>query len=110
MFDLSLGEIMLVVVAAVIFIGPKELPVVIKALAGAMQSIRSLMNELRGVFDDLAKESGFTETKQALEKEVRMIKGDDGQYYESYDMQNVMTPKPQIKDFTVPPASEEDDD
>lgn len=100
MFDLSLGEIGLVIVAAVIFIGPKELPNVIKAIASAMNGFRELMNDLRGAFDDLAHESGFKETKQALENEVRMIKGDDGEYYESFDMPQMtsLTPQPILKD------------
>jgi sec-independent protein translocase protein TatB len=109
MFDLSLGEIGLVVAAAVIFIGPKELPVVIKGIAGAMASVRGLMHDLRGAFDDLAKESGYTDTKESLENEIRMIRGDDGKLYESYDMTDISgsTPKPQIKDFS---ASKHDDD
>ena len=103
MFDLSLGEIMLVVVVAVIFIGPKELPVVVRSVANVMRSIRSLMGELRGAFDDLASESGLKDTAREIKQEITMIEGDDGDMYESYDLTKLMTttPKPQIKDLTV---------
>jgi Tat protein translocase TatB subunit len=94
MFDLSLGEVILVIVVAVVFIGPKELPTVLRAMARAMHSIRSLMNEIRGAFDDLAQESGLKETAQGIEREVRMIKGDDGQMYESYDTSDLMIDLP----------------
>lgn len=112
MFDLSFGEVMLVVVAAVIFIGPKELPVVVKAVAGAMQAIRSLMGELRGAFHDLAEESGFEEAKREFEQDVKMIRGDDGDLYESYDLTKVMTPapRPQLKDFASEPTAADKDD
>lgn len=82
MFDLSLGELALVVIAAVVFIGPKELPSVIRALATAMRHLRSLASEIRRAFDDLAKESGVKE----LEEGMRLIRGDDGKMYEAYDM------------------------
>lgn len=110
MFDLSLGEIGLVVVAAVIFIGPKELPTVIKGIAAAMHSIRDLMHDLRGAFDDLARESGYTDTKETLENEIRMIRGDDGKLYESYDLSDITgsTPKPQITDAEVIEEDPED--
>jgi Tat protein translocase TatB subunit len=94
MFDLSFAEVMLVVVVAVIFIGPKELPTVIRAIAKVMRSIRSLMNEVRGAFDGLAEESGLKETAKGIEREVRMIKGDDGQMYESYDTSDLMIELP----------------
>src|SRR5687768_8520613 len=98
MFDLSLAEIMLVVVVAVIFIGPKELPVVIRAIAKAMRSLHSLMQEIRGAFDDLAKESGLKDTAEEISREVQMIKGDDGKFYESYDASHVMLPQSTAKD------------
>jgi sec-independent protein translocase protein TatB len=110
MFDLSFGEIMLVVLVAVVFIGPNELPVVVKAAASAMRSVRGLMRELRGAFDDLAKESGLKDTAEEITKEIKMIKGDDGEMYESYDLSTVMlpktTPKPQIKDEPKPEMTE----
>jgi Tat protein translocase TatB subunit len=94
MFDLSFAEVMLVVVVAVIFIGPKELPTVIRAMARAMHSIRSLMNEIRGAFDSLAEESGLKETAEGIEREVRMIEGDDGKMYESFDTSDLMIEVP----------------
>ncbi len=86
MFDLSLGEIILVVMVAAIFIGPKEMPVVIRGIAKLMKSVRALAGEIRGAFDDLAKESGVKDAADEINKNVRLIQGDDGQMYESYDM------------------------
>jgi len=84
MFDLSLAEILLIVVVAVVFIGPKELPTVIRAVAKAMRGIKGLTREIRKTFDDLAQESGLKEEAQAFDHEIRMIQGDDGNWYESY--------------------------
>jgi len=86
MFDLSLAEIILIVVVALVFIGPKELPVVVRAVARAIKGMKSLAAEIRAAFDDLAEESGVKDMQKELDAEVRMIKGDDGKWYEAYDV------------------------
>lgn len=84
MFDISLAELLLIVVVAVVFIGPKDLPVVIKAVAKMLHTLRGFTNEIKQAFDDLAKEAGVDEVKKTLDAEMQMIKGDDGNMYESY--------------------------
>lgn len=85
MFDLSLTELAVIAVVAVVFIGPKELPAVVKSVAKAMKGLRSVASEIGDAFNDMAKESGIKEAADEIDKEVRMIKGDDGKLYESYD-------------------------
>ena len=94
MLDFSLAELLVVVVVAVVFIGPKELPVVIRAIATAIRAIRSLGRQVQELFDELAKESGVKDVAQTLQQDVKLIQGDDGQMYESYDLDAVMTAKP----------------
>lgn len=91
MFDLSFAELLLIIVTAVVFIGPKELPAVVRAVAKATRALRSLYNEMRKGFDDLARESGLKETADSINTEMRLIKGDDGKLYESYDISNLPT-------------------
>ena len=102
MFDFSFAELALIVVVAVVFIGPKELPAVVRAAAKAMRVIKGLTGEIRHAFDELAEESGLKASAAELEREVRMIKGDDGQYYESYGL-------PPIVKKPEPPADEKRD-
>jgi len=92
MFDFSFAELALIVVVAVIFIGPKELPVVVRAAAKAMRAMRSLAGEIRQAFDELGRESGLKDTAEEFKHEVQMIRGDDGKMYEAYEMPK-MTPK-----------------
>jgi len=96
MLDFSFAELLLVVVVAVVFIQPKDMPVIIRAITKAMQSIRNLSNEVRQAFDDVARESGLHEAKKTLDAELRMIQGDDGKMYESYDIKNIID-KPAVK-------------
>jgi Tat protein translocase TatB subunit len=85
MFDFSFAELALIVVVAVVFIGPKELPVV-RAVSKALRSMRGLSREVRGAFDDLTRESGLKETADQFHHEIRMIKGEDGRMYEAYEL------------------------
>lgn len=84
MFDLSLAEILLIVIVLVVFIQPKDLPVVIRAIAKFIKSIRDFSHEVKQAFEDIAKEAGVDDVKETLEAEMRMIQGDDGKMYESY--------------------------
>jgi sec-independent protein translocase protein TatB len=90
MFDISFAELLLIVVVAVVFIGPKELPHVIRAVAKALRAIKSVTNEIKKTFDDLAEESG-------IKPEIKMIQGDDGNWYESYDVSHLHKAPPEDK-------------
>ncbi len=85
MFDFSFAEIAIVVVVAVLFIGPDELPVVIRAVGKAMRTIRGLTREMRELMEEITKESGLNDVAKDLQ-EITMIKGDDGKMYEAYMM------------------------
>ncbi len=88
MLDFSFSELLLVVVVAVVFLRPKDVPVVVRACAKIMAQFKALTAELRGAFDDLARESGVEQVK----KEMRVITGDDGKPYEAYDLDDFIKP------------------
>jgi sec-independent protein translocase protein TatB len=94
MFDFSLAEIVLIAVVAVVFIGPKDLPVVLRALAKAMAWVRGLTHEFRAAFEELSRESGVHEMRGEVAREVRQITGDDGEEYEAYDIADLLPPPP----------------
>ena len=83
MLDFSFAEIALIVVVAVLFIGPNELPVVIRTIGKALRAIRGLSKEMRSLFDEISRESGLEEVAKDV-REITMIKGDDGKMYEAY--------------------------
>ena len=86
MLDISFSELLLIVAVAVIFIQPKDVPVVIRALARGYQHVRKFMREVHTIFEEVARESGLQDTKRELERETTWIEGDDGDMYESYDI------------------------
>ena len=67
MFDLGWPELMLIMVVALIVIGPKELPNAIRTVMGVVRKVRSAAREFQSGIDDLARESGLDDMKRDLE-------------------------------------------
>jgi len=86
MFDLSFAEIAIIFLVAIIFIGPKDVPVVVRAVMRFVRTLKGWGREIRAAFDDMAKESGLKDMADEFEGDVRMIRGDDGKWYESYQL------------------------
>ena len=57
MFGLSMGELAIILLVAVVVVGPKELPTVVRAVVRTLAQIRGIGQEFRKNFDELAKEA-----------------------------------------------------
>lgn len=66
MFDLSWAEIAVLVVVALIFIGPKDLPVAMRTLSKAMRGMRSLASEFQRHLDEMVQQADLSETRDQL--------------------------------------------
>ncbi len=69
MFDFGIGytEMFLVAVVAIIVIGPKELPKVLRALGKTLAKMRGMAREFQGHLDSAMKETGFDEVKKEFQ-------------------------------------------
>ncbi len=72
MFDVASTEILVVVVLALIFLGPRELPGIIRAISKAMSTVRGMMAELRSGVETLARE---VEDEVDPNRELRRLEG-----------------------------------
>ena len=76
MFDFAGSEIALVAVVALILIGPKDLPVAIKAVTGMIKKARRMASEFQVHVDDMMKDADLGELRSGLGELRRMdIKG-----------------------------------
>ncbi|MGE0007703.1 MAG: Sec-independent protein translocase protein TatB [Parvibaculaceae bacterium] len=68
MFDFGIGYTELVVIAlvAVIVIGPKDLPKVLRAFGRTMQKVRGMAREFQGHLDQAMREAGVDEIKKEI--------------------------------------------
>jgi sec-independent protein translocase protein TatB len=66
MFDFGLGysEIFVIAVVAIIVIGPKDLPRVLRALGKTMAKMRGMAREFQGHLDGAMKEAGLDDIKK----------------------------------------------
>ncbi|CAA7623732.1 Sec-independent protein translocase protein TatB [Magnetospirillum sp. UT-4] len=68
MFDIGWDEMALVAVMALIVIGPKDLPVVLRQLGRWTRKARELAGEFQRGVDDMVRESEIQDLKAQVEK------------------------------------------
>lgn len=66
MFDFGIGfpELVVIAVVAVIVIGPKDLPRVLRAFGKTLAKMRGMAREFQGHLDSAMKEAGLDEVKK----------------------------------------------
>ncbi|QQS13740.1 MAG: twin-arginine translocase subunit TatB [Rhodospirillales bacterium] len=67
MFGIDGPELLLIAVVALIFIGPKELPGMLRTVGKWMATARGLAAEFRGHVDDMVRQSELDEVKKQIE-------------------------------------------
>jgi sec-independent protein translocase protein TatB len=67
MFDLAWSEIALIVVVALIVIGPKDLPTAIKGIAAWIQKGKKMIRDFQSQADDLVKEANLQEVRSQIQ-------------------------------------------
>ncbi|HUD51584.1 Sec-independent protein translocase protein TatB [Parvibaculum sp.] len=72
MFDIGWSELLLVAVLALVFIGPKDLPRVMRTAGRYVGKMRAMAREFQQSFEDLARESELEE----LRKQVAELRGE----------------------------------
>ena len=68
--SLGFGEMLLIVIVAIIVVGPKDLPVMMRKVGQFMRRIRELGNEFKAAFDDIGRETELDD----LRKEIAELK------------------------------------
>jgi sec-independent protein translocase protein TatB len=65
--DLSPAHIIIVVVVALVVVGPKDLPMLLRKIGQFMGKMRSMANEFRASFDEMARQSELDELRKEVE-------------------------------------------
>jgi sec-independent protein translocase protein TatB len=64
MFGLGWGEVVVIGIVALIAIGPKELPTVLRTVGQWMGKVRRMANEFQGQFNEALREAEFADLKK----------------------------------------------
>ena len=67
MFDISWGELVIVGIVALVVIGPKELPTVLRTVGQWMAKMRRMASEFQGQFQEAMREAELVELKKQAE-------------------------------------------
>lgn len=67
MFDIGWSELLVIGIVALVVIGPKDLPKVLRALGSMMAKVRSMANEFQGQFQDAMREAELADLKKQAE-------------------------------------------
>ena len=68
MFDIGWTEILVIGVVALLVIGPKDLPIVLKTVGAWVRKARAMAREFQAGVDDLIRESELDQLKKEAEK------------------------------------------
>jgi len=60
-------ELLLIAIVALVVVGPKDLPVMMRKLGQFLAKGRAMANEFRAAFDDIAKQAELDELRQEIE-------------------------------------------
>jgi len=68
MFDISWGKLVIIGVVALLVIGPKELPMVLRTVGQWMSKIRRMASEFQGQFQDAMREAEMADIKKQFDE------------------------------------------
>ena len=68
MFDIGWGELLVIGVVALVAIGPKELPTVLRTLGQWMAKLRRMASEFQGQFQEAMREAEMSDLKKQVDE------------------------------------------
>ncbi len=70
MFDIGWGELLVIGIVALVVIGPKELPALLRTMGQGMAKLRRMAAEFQGQFQEAMREAEIAELKKEADKLV----------------------------------------
>ena len=98
MFDLSWGKLVIIGVVALLVIGPKELPMVLRTVGQWMSKIRRMASEFQGQFQEAMREAEMADLKKHVDEMSDAAKG-------FTDFDPLASVKKEVDSFTADPLA-----
>ena len=100
MFDIGWSELVVIAVVALIAIGPKELPGVLRAVGNYMGKIRRMASEFQGQFQEAMREAEVADLKKSVDE---MTKSASKSFT---DFDPIGSVRKEIESFTADPLAD----
>src|SRR3712207_1598664 len=65
--EIGASELLIIAIAALIVVGPKDLPVLLRRFGQFMAKLRGMASEFRASFDEMARQSELDELRKEVE-------------------------------------------
>ena len=75
MFDIGWSELVVIAVVALVVIGPKELPAVLRTFSQYLGKIRRMASEFQGQFQEAMREAEMADLKKSVDEMTDVAKG-----------------------------------
>jgi sec-independent protein translocase protein TatB len=98
MFDIGWSELVVIAVVALIAIGPKELPGVLRTVGNYMGKIRRMASEFQGQFQEAMREAEMADLKKQVDEMTDTAKG-------FADFDPMASVRKEVESFTADPLS-----
>jgi sec-independent protein translocase protein TatB len=98
MFDIGWSELVVIAVVALIAIGPKELPAVLRTVGAYMGKIRRMASEFQGQFQEAMREAEMADLKKSVDEMTDVAKGFS-------DFDPLASVKKEVDSFTADPLA-----
>ena len=99
MFDIGWSELVVIGIVALIAIGPKELPGVLRAVGTYMGKIRRMASEFQGQFQEAMREAEMADLKKSVDEMT------DSATKSFTDYDPIGSVRKEIESFTADPAT-----
>src|SRR3954462_2435504 len=101
MFDISWGKLVIIGVVALIVIGPKERPAVLRTVGQWMGKIRRMASEFQGQFQEAMREAEMADLKKQFDDTTAAVKST----FDTTDIKNELEKMIQEPVATSTPAT-----
>src|SRR3954470_25003555 len=101
MFDIGWGELVVIGIVALIAIGPKELPTVLRTVGQWMGKIRRMASEFQGQFQEAMREAEMADLKKQFDETTSAVKST----FDTTDIKNELEKMIQEPTATSPPPA-----
>jgi sec-independent protein translocase protein TatB len=104
MFGIAWNEYIIIAIVALIVIGPKELPTVLRAIGQWTAKVRRMAAEFQGQFQEALREAEMADLKKEVDDLGAQAKGFASQFDDPMNFQEATKwePKPEIKPEPAP--------
>jgi sec-independent protein translocase protein TatB len=100
LFDVAPSEFFLVILVALLVIGPKDMPRVLRTVGKWVGKARSVASQFRSGFDDMVREAELDDMEKKWAAENKRIMADHPAVSDSGDHAPQMTAQPALFDDT----------